>query len=60
METLELKSTIQVCQVDELTVEEQHLVQLAIEATSCSYAPYSHFHVGAAVRLGHYLAREQG
>lgn len=52
METLELKSTIQVCQVDELTVEEQHLVQLAIEATSCSYAPYSHFHVGAAVRLG--------
>jgi len=52
METLELKSIIQVCQVEELTAEEQHLVELAIMATSRSYAPYSHFHVGAAVRLG--------
>lgn len=51
METLELKSTIKVCQVEELTAEEQHLVHLAIEATSRSYAPYSNFHVGAAVRL---------
>jgi cytidine deaminase len=52
MEELELKSTIQVCQLNELTPEEQHLLQLAIEATDRSYAPYSEFCVGAAVRLG--------
>lgn len=39
------------CQLDELNAEEQHLIELAIEATRRSYAPYSHFHVGAAVRL---------
>ena len=37
--------------MEELTDEERHLVELAIEATSRSYAPYSHFRVGAAVRL---------
>ena len=51
MKELELKSVIQACQMDELSAEEQHLVNLAIEATHRSYAPYSHFHVGAAVRL---------
>lgn len=51
MEELELKSVIKVCQLEELTPEEQHLVELAIEATQRSYAPYSNFHVGAAVRL---------
>ena len=51
MEELELKSVIKVCQLEELTSEEQHLVELAIEATKRSYAPYSNFHVGAAVRL---------
>ena len=51
MKELELKSTIKVCQPKELTAEEQHLITLAIEATQRSYAPYSHFHVGAAVRL---------
>ena len=51
MKELELKSVIQACQMEELSAEEQHLVNLAIEATSRSYAPYSHFHVGAAVRL---------
>lgn len=51
MEQLELKSVINVCQPEELTAEEQHLLSLAIEATSRSYAPYSRFHVGAAVRL---------
>ena len=51
MKELEIKSTIKVCQMEELTDEERHLVELAIEATSCSYAPYSHFRVGAAVRL---------
>jgi cytidine deaminase len=51
MHELELKSTIQVCQMEELTPNEQHLLQLAIEATGRSYAPYSKFCVGAAVRL---------
>ena len=51
MQALELKSTIQVCQMEELTPNEQHLLQLAIEATGRSYAPYSKFCVGAAVRL---------
>jgi cytidine deaminase len=51
MQELELKSTIQVCQMEELTPNEQHLLQLAIEATGRSYAPYSKFCVGAAVRL---------
>lgn len=51
MQELELKSVIKVCQMEELTSEEQHLLRLAIEATDRSYAPYSKFHVGAAVRL---------
>ncbi len=51
MQVRELKSTIQVCQPSELTPEEQHLLQLAIDATNRSYAPYSQFRVGAAVRL---------
>lgn len=51
MEELELKSVIKVCDMKELNAEERHLVELAIEATSRSYAPYSKFHVGAAVRL---------
>lgn len=51
MEELELKTVIHVCQMDELTVEERHLIERAVEATERSYAPYSNFHVGAAVRL---------
>jgi cytidine deaminase len=51
MRELELKSVIKVCNMDELSAEEKHLIELAIEATSRSYAPYSKFHVGAAVRL---------
>lgn len=51
MKELILKSTLAVCQLEELTAEERHLVELAIEATNRSYAPYSHFRVGAAVRL---------
>ena len=52
MENLELKSLIKVCQMDELSEEERHLLEMAIEATNRSYSPYSHFKVGAAVRLG--------
>ena len=51
MRELELKSVIKVCEMDELSGEERHLIELAIEATNRSYAPYSKFCVGAAVRL---------
>ena len=36
---------------DELAEADRQLVLSAQEATKGSYAPYSHFHVGAAVRL---------
>ena len=36
---------------DEMTPEDRERVGAAIEAMSGAYAPYSHFHVGAAVRL---------
>lgn len=51
MKELELKSVIKVCQMEELTQEEQHLITLAIEGTNRSYAPYSKFQVGAGVLL---------
>lgn len=46
-----LKSTIQVAQMDELPDVERELLEMAIEGTNRSYAPYSHFHVGAAILL---------
>ena len=35
----------------ELTASDRQLMQAAIQATETAYAPYSHFHVGAAVLL---------
>lgn len=35
----------------ELTPEDRRLEELAVEAAQKAYAPYSHFHVGAAVLL---------
>jgi len=51
MKELTLKSTILVVQPSELAEHDRALVAQAIEATKRSYSPYSHFHVGAAVRL---------
>jgi cytidine deaminase len=51
MKELNLTSTIQSFGMEELTNEERLLVEAAITATDSSYAPYSHFHVGAAVLL---------
>ncbi len=35
----------------ELSAEDRELACEAIAAMGCAYAPYSHFHVGAAVRM---------
>ena len=51
MKQIEMQPTIYECQMNELTPQEQQLLQCAIEATAHSYAPYSHFHVGAALLL---------
>ena len=37
--------------MEELSEEEQKLIELAKKATDNSYSPYSHFRVGAALRL---------
>jgi len=46
-----ISTVIKECEMGELTAEEQSLVNSAIAALSNSYAPYSHFNVGAALRL---------
>lgn len=51
MEEIEIKSTIRVAQIEDLSAEDRSLIEQAIEGTNRSYAPYSHFHVGAALRL---------
>lgn len=51
MKELEINPKIWEVQMDELTAEERSLVELAQEGTNRSYSPYSHFHVGAALRL---------
>ena len=38
--------------VEEMTPQDQQLVAAAIDAQKGSYSPYSHFQVGAALRLG--------
>ena len=37
--------------VEEMSAVDRDLCRAAVEALNGSYAPYSHFHVGAAVRL---------
>lgn len=51
MEEKIIKSVISVCAYDELSAADQRLVDVAVEQTSRSYSPYSHFSVGAALRL---------
>ena len=51
MEELSLKSSILIAQFDELSDTERVLVEKAKESTYNAYAPYSHFHVGAAILL---------
>ena len=51
MKQLPIHPIINDCQMDELGDADQQLLHQAIEATAHSYAPYSHFHVGAALLL---------
>lgn len=51
MENLEIRITAKVYQYSELPEEDRKLVEAAKEMTHKSYAPYSRFHVGAAILL---------
>ncbi len=51
MKTIEIKTEIKSYNYNELTETDRQLVDMAREATSRSYAPYSHFRVGAAILL---------
>ena len=51
MKEKNITTTIEVLDYDELSASERELVDMAREAAHNSYAPYSHFHVGAAILL---------
>ena len=51
MKEIKLQTTITLSRPEELSAEDHLLVERAIEATASSYSPYSHFAVGAALRL---------
>lgn len=51
MKELKITTLIKECVFDELSEQDRELVETAKEMTRHSYAPYSHFHVGAAILL---------
>lgn len=51
MKQIDINISIESYQLDELSPQDQELVQAAIEATKNAYANYSRFYVGAALRL---------
>ena len=51
MKEQRIEISYKICTVDELDVRDKQLMEAAIEATQRSYAPYSHFQVGAAALL---------
>ena len=51
MKEIDLHIKIGFAQIDELQTDDRELVEKAIAATNNSYAPYSKFYVGAALRL---------
>lgn len=51
MKKIQFEISYHSCKFDELTSEEQQLVEVARQATFRSYSPYSHFSVGASVLL---------
>ena len=52
MKEYQLTAKMRSYQWDELSAEQQALIQVAKDQTTRSYCPYSHFHVGAAALLG--------
>lgn len=51
MKSFEINIPVIEATIEELSSEERELVSLARKATYRSYAPYSHFNVGAAILL---------
>ena len=51
MKEFTINTSIQFLSLDELTADDIQLVEEARQMTRTSYSPYSHFQVGAALRL---------
>ncbi len=51
MKNLNIKIAIKIYDYEELNTADRELIDAARQATNRSYAPYSHFSVGAAARL---------
>ena len=51
MKAYKINSVVYIYEMTELNEEDRELVEAAMRATNGSYAPFSKFHVGAAVRL---------
>ncbi|MCR5181288.1 MAG: cytidine deaminase [Bacteroidaceae bacterium] len=51
MKELHIDLKIEFCSLEELSDSDRSLVETACTMTTTSYAPYSHFQVGAAIRL---------
>ncbi|MBO4314437.1 MAG: cytidine deaminase [Prevotella sp.] len=51
MKNLTIEVNITFCSFEELEADDRELIDKAIGATANSYAKYSHFNVGAAIRL---------
>lgn len=51
MKDLNIQIAIKIYEYKELSTADRELIDAACEATQRSYAPYSHFSVGAAARL---------
>lgn len=51
MKQFDIKVSVCACRWDELSPEQQRLIDIAKEQTQKAYCPYSHFHVGAAAEL---------
>ena len=47
-----IEFNVEILSLEEIPLDQQELVKAAYEATENSYANYSNFNVGAAIRLG--------